>query len=139
MFTICQRWLVASSIGIALIGLLMAFVPDSLPFAWWIERYETRFAPDSPSERHFFSGMLGGTILGYYVLATLIAAIPFRRRERWAWWTLAGGLLAWFVTDSAMSLVHGAAFNVLMVNCTTLVAHGIPLVLTARFFFSKHP
>jgi len=118
-------------------GLLMAVVPDSLPFAWWIEHYEARFAPTTPKERHFFSAMLGGTILGYYVLATIVAAIPFRRRERWAWWTLTGGLLAWFVSDSAMSLMHGATFNVLMVNCPTLIAHGVPLALTARFFTNR--
>jgi len=134
VFTICQRWLVISSIGFALFGLLLAVVPDSFPFTFWLDRYRERFAPISPDQRHFFSGMLGGTILGYYVMATLVAAIPFRRRERWAWWALAAGLVAWFVTDSVMSLVHGAAFNVQLVNCTTLVAHGVPLALTARSF-----
>lgn len=138
MFTICQRWLVISSIGFALFGLLLAVMPDSFPFAFWLERYHERFDPGSPDQRYFLSGMLGGTILGYYVIATLVAAIPFRRRERWAWWALASGLVAWFVTDSAMSLVHRAAFNVLMVNCTALLAHGVPLALTAPYFHGRH-
>lgn len=137
LFTICQRWLVISSIGFALVGLLLALAPDSLPFTLWLERYGERFAPASPDQRHFFSGMLGGTILGFYVTAAFIAAIPFRRRERWAWWALVSGLVAWFVIDSAMSVSHDAVFNVLMVNCTTLVAHGVPLALTASYFFGR--
>ena len=91
--------------------------------------------PEAALFRAFIFGPLGGTIAGSYLLQTAIAAIPFARRERWAWWATLGGLALWFAVDSSLSLTHGAAFNVLLINTAPIALFAPPLVATRRAFF----
>jgi cytochrome c oxidase assembly factor CtaG len=76
-------------------------------------------------------------IAGSYLLQAFVAAVPFARRERWAWWATLGSLALWFVVDSSLSLAHGAAFNVLLINLMPLVVFVPPLVATRRAFFER--
>lgn len=55
--------------------------------------------------------------------------MPFRRRERWAWWALALGTALWFVLDTGISAGHGVGINV-AINLTVLVLIGVPLAAT---------
>ncbi len=41
----------------------------------------------------FVQGVLGGVMLGWGLILTLITLIPLHRGENWAWWTLAGAIL----------------------------------------------
>ncbi|MEL6615822.1 MAG: hypothetical protein AAFQ43_08795, partial [Bacteroidota bacterium] len=91
--------------------------------------------PEAAAFRAFVMGPLGGTIAGSYALQAFIAAVPFARRERWAWWATLVGMLVWFVTDSTLSISHGAAFNVLQINLMPLLVFGPPLAATRRAFF----
>ena len=82
-------------------------------------------------------GLLGGTMAGSYLLQAFIAAIPFARREPWAWWASLGGVLLWFLVDSSLSVAHGAAFNVWMINLMPLVVFVVPLAATRSAFASS--
>lgn len=141
-FTFWDRWLLLASGAMVLVGLLLAFFPDGPLWAYHTEALAgALFGGVLPEEaavvRRFLMGPLGGTIAGYFVLQAFIVLGPFRRREPWAWWAITGALVLWFVVDSSMSLLHGAAFNVWMVNVGTLVLVGLPLALTAPAFLGR--
>jgi len=80
----------------------------------------------------FVFGPVGGTIAGHFVMLALLcrrAAPPTHSEADWARWALRvvwTSVAAWFVVNSAMSLVHGAAFNVWMINVPAVVALAIP-------------
>lgn len=142
-FRFWQRWLVASCFFFAIVGVAVATLGDSPLFACWNAGVRTVFADgarlDSQAAglKGFLLGPLGGTILGSYILCGFIAAGPFARREPWAWWAIVASLLCWFVLDSTISLMHGAAFNVYQINLVTLVVQGVPLMMTARAFWTR--
>ena len=75
-------------------------------------------------------GPLGGTIAGSYLMQAFVVAIPFKRRERWAWHAIAWSTLLWFALDSLVSAFHGAYFNIYLINLMPLVIFGIPLFAT---------
>ena len=139
-FAFWQRWLFVASVAFAIFGLLVAFLPFGLPFALRNEAIAATFfggswTSEAAAYHAFSAGPLGGTIAGFYVLQAFIAAIPFRRRERWAWQAVLWGTLVWFTVDSAVSLWHGAAFNVYMVNLVPVLIFGLPLGATWPAFF----
>ncbi|MEM6338268.1 MAG: hypothetical protein AAF752_16965, partial [Bacteroidota bacterium] len=139
-FRFWQHWLFYASVFFAGFGLVVALFPDAFFLAPWNAAVaETFYKATEPAEaaafRAFVLGPLGGTIAGSYVLQAFIAAVPFARRERWAWWATLGALLVWFVIDSSLSLAHGAGFNVWMINLTPLAVFVPPLVATRRAFF----
>ncbi|WP_420456927.1 hypothetical protein [Rubrivirga sp.] len=118
----------------------MALFPDAPFLALWNGAVaETFYGGAEPSDaaafRAFVLGPLGATIAGSYALQAFIAAVPFARREPWAWWATLVGLVVWFVTDSALSIAHGAAFNVWMINLVPVAVFAPPLVATWPAFF----
>lgn len=141
-FEFWQRWLLLASLAFALFGLLVALFPFGFPFALRNEAvaetfFQGRWTAQTTAYHAFSAGPLGGTIAGFYVLQAFIAATAFRRRERWAWQATLWGMLVWFVIDSAVSVWHGAVFNVYLVNLVPLVVFGLPLAMTFRLFFSR--
>ncbi len=136
-FEFWQRWLVASCLLFAGVGVLVAVENTLFVFDAWNGGIDAVFGedgaigPEATRVKSFLLGPLGGTILGSYVLCGFIAAGPFKRREPWAWWAITLSLLAWFGLDSAVSIAHGAWFNVVLINCVTLVGQGLPLMMTA--------
>ena len=138
-FSFWQRWLLAVSAIVVVFGLALAFLNQTPVFdvlfnnqidpSFWGEQ-------DLPSEAVRFErwiyGVLGATVAGWGVFIAFIAHYPFRNRERWAWYSLAIGLLVWYVPDTALSLVYApfnAAFNTLL-----LIAVGLPLLFTRHDF-----
>lgn len=71
--------------------------------------------------------LLGATSAGFFIMVGVLARIPLRCREPWAWGCLAGGIATWFVLDSLFSLASGAAFNVVFVNLPCLVVLALPM------------
>ena len=139
-FRFWQRWLLYASLSFCAFGVVVALSPNAPFLGPWNDAVaRTFYAGAEPGEaaafRAFILGPLGGTIAGSYLLQSFIAAVPFARRERWAWWATLGGLALWFVVDSALSLAHGAAFNVVLINLAPLAVYAPPLVATRRAFF----
>ena len=138
-FDFWHRWLLVVSALLTLLGLVIAIFPDSFLFATHIAAtgevfFDGTVPPDSAELRSFLFAPIGGTIAGYFLLQTMIVWGPFRDREPWAWYAILGALLLWFVTDSTLSILHGALFNVWMVNIWTLLLVGLPLLMTRRAF-----
>ena len=73
---------------------------------------------------------------GWGVFLASVAAIPFRRRERWAWNCIVLGILFWYVPDTGFSLQAGVMFNA-AVNTALLALIALPLVFTRRNFSSS--
>ena len=141
-FRIWQRVLLAVSVGLALFGVLAAVAPFAPPFtlrnAAIADAYFGGAWTEAGRAYHAFAaGPLGGTIAGFFAMQAWVVAVPFARRERWAWWAVATGTAVWFVVDSAVSLAHGAAFNVVQVNLVSLALVGVPLAATWRAFRSS--
>ena len=120
-------------------GVAVALFPNA-PFldSWNAGVARAFYGEAEPAEaaafRAFVLGPLGATIAGSYLLQAFGAGVPFRRRERWAWWASAGALALWFTVDSALSLAHGAAFNVLRINLVPLAVFVPPLAATRQAF-----
>lgn len=138
-FHFWQRWLLLASAGFCLFGLLVAVFPDAFFLAPWNHAVADAFyagsePPAAAAFRAFIMAPLGATIAGSYLLQTAVIAVPFARREPWAWWATAGALALWFLVDSLLSLKHGAAFNVWLINLMPLVTFVPPLVATRKAF-----
>ena len=87
----------------------------------------------------FIYGVLGAVIIGWMVALFMIARGPLRRREMWAWRTVAGSALVWFSIDTTFSLVVGqlehAGFNLMFA-----IALAVPLTaLRRRILLGSHP
>lgn len=141
-FIFWYRWLITISVLSMLIGLVIAFLPNSIVFDSYNAKLASLFFDgEIPTEaekmKSFLFGPIGGTVSGYFVLQFFIVLYPFKRGEKWAWYAIISALLCWFFIDSAISIAHGAYFNVYMVNLMTLVLNGIPLILTYRYFHRK--
>ena len=143
-FRFWQRWLFIASVFFSVFGVVVAVFPDAFFLAPWKAALASAFYQGTEPEgaaafRRFVMGPLGGTIAGSYLLHTFIAAVPFARREPWAWWATLCGMLLWFIVDSSLSLLHGAAFNVWMINLSPLLVFLPPLIATRQAFASSQP
>jgi hypothetical protein len=141
-FDFWQRWLFVASLAFAIFGVVAALWPFAPLFAMRNAAIAETFlggqwSAESLTYHAFASGPLGGTIAGYYVLQAFIAAIPFRRGEAWAWHAILWATVLWFVLDSGVSLRHGAAFNVYMVNIVPVAVFGLPLAATWRMIVPR--
>lgn len=142
-FTFWYRWLLAVSVFSIVVGMVIALLPGSFLFSAHTDAIAGRFfdgaiPPEAMRFRSFLFGIIGGTIAGYFLLQTLIVWFPFYRKERWAWHAIFWTILLWFITDSTLSLLHGAFFNVWMINIPALLATMIPLLFTHRYFRTEN-
>jgi len=93
----------------------------------------TTFPPLYVLSSHLFQnvypimGALGTALVGFNILALVIALIPYRRGERWAWFTLWLLPLLWV---SQFALATDLTYLILAVLTT------VGLVLPCRRFFS---
>lgn len=134
-FDFWQRWLLFASLFFTAFGIAAAVAPHSGLFAVWIVEVDRNFfagaiSPEARAMRAFLMGPLGGTIAGSYLLQAFVAAVPFKAREAWAWYAILCSTLLWFVVDSGVSALHGAYFNIYLINLMPLVTFGIPLFAT---------
>ncbi|MCA9520317.1 MAG: hypothetical protein KC609_05070, partial [Myxococcales bacterium] len=58
-----------------------------------------------------------------------LVVVGFRHRERWAWRGATASLLLWFAIESTLSAVHGAWFNIYLIDLMPLVSVGTLLIL----------
>ena len=136
----CQ-WLFYASLLFAALGFVVAVAPNLGWVGTWSAQVDAHFFPErihpnAIAERSFLRAILGATIAGMYILQAFVVAFPFRNREAWAWYAIAGSNLAWFVLDSGLSVLHGLTFNIYTVNLFPLFILGIPLLATRSAFSS---
>lgn len=139
-FSFWHRWLLAASLFFTVFGIAAALAPDSILFSIWIGQIDRTFfgseafggviTPEAKAMRGFLMGPLGGTIAGNYLIQVFVVCVPFARREAWAWHAVLWPMLLWFCVDSLVSGLHGAWFNIFLINLTPLFVFGIPLFAT---------
>ena len=136
-----DRWLTAASVIFCLQALMWAAIGSFDPFGIWDGLladafYDGVLPPEVVRFRRFVLGPFGATTAGYFFLVFMIARHPFRAREAWAFRAISGAVGLWFCVDTTVSLLHGALFNVLLVNIPALVLLATPLIaLRAEFRF----
>jgi hypothetical protein len=138
-FRFWYKWLLAVSFLNMIMGIIIALFPGSFLFEAHTEALSKTFFEgvlpwQAELMRRFFFGIIGGTIAGYFLLQTLIVLFPFRNGERWAWHAVFWAILLWFMIDSTLSILHGAFFNVWMINIPSLLLTLIPLLFTHSSF-----
>ncbi len=141
-FNFWHKWLIYACVLFGAIGILIALWPDNPMLYLWNKYFGVVFgnngqlSAQANEVKHFMAGPLGGTILGSYILCFFVARYPFAERKTWAWKAIAISLLAWFILDSTISTMHGAYFNVYLINLFTLFVQGLPLIMLRKYFFN---
>lgn len=135
-FRFWQRWLQAVSVASALFGLLFLVAPDARALGSYnqqvIEAFHGEAAPAAALEHQRWAiAVLGSAMLGWAILMTWVATVPFGRRELWAWWCIGVSVLAWAVGDSVVSYRAGIGLEVLW-NAIVVLLVALPLAMTYR-------
>ncbi len=142
-FQFWQKWLTWANVLTMGIGLLVAFGGNSIFFK--IHNDFTREVFFDGKEitgslllfKNWLFGIIGGTIVGFHFLMIMISENAFKKKEKWAYNALWGGLLFWFIIDSSISIFYGALYNVILINLFALVLIGVPLLKTHTAFSKK--
>lgn len=139
-FIFWQRWLVYTSLFMAVMAVAYAVFPDARLFAPYNRAIsQALYQRDAlPAEalpfRNFIYGPLGGTMACLYMLLAFIAQYAFKRKERWARNAILFSFGAWTVIDSVICLYHGAHLQVWLVNALSLLQKALPLIFTWKEF-----
>jgi hypothetical protein len=141
-FLFCQRWLLALGVIIVVFGVALAFLYPT-PF---FDIFRTQIDPvfwgtgeltgGTILFQQWIYGVLGATMAGWGVCIAFIAAVPFQRKEKWAWNCLAIAVSLWFVIDTFLSWRFGALFNVVF-NVLIFLAALVPLLFSRKHFFTN--
>jgi len=142
-FEFWRRWLVVCAAAAAILGLLFVVAPGSSLLTAYnrevLEAFHREQIPAGAVRQQAWSlAVLGSTILGWGILLAWVAAIPLRRRERWAWRAIAVSVLVWVVTDSIVSYRAGVYLEVLF-NGVALALFALPLRMTYREVMRQPP
>jgi len=139
-FNFWQKWLTWANVMVLVIGLMLAVAPSSIFLKMHndctadVFFNQTTIPADAEQMRTFLFGIIGGTIFGFQVLMIFISENAFKKKERWAYFAMLFGYLSWFLIDSSLSIMHGALYNVLLINIPAMILIGLPLIFTARYF-----
>lgn len=141
-FNFWHHWMLAISVIFVAFALMLAFLYDTALFkpmddqitpAFWSSHHE--ITPAMHDYQRWVLGVSGAVMASWGVLLAFILRCPFKQKEPWAWNSVAGALLVWFVVDESFSLYFEVYFNAIL-NLGLLLAVGLPLILTRRYFFA---
>jgi hypothetical protein len=135
-FTFWCRWLWIASLALIAFGMAMALLNRTIAFSTMNRSIDPAFWPAGAPEgasafQAWVYGAWGATVVGWGVMAAVLARFAFPRREAWAWWALAAGIGAWYILDTAISALHGVWINATL-NTVLMVIFAIPLIATRR-------
>lgn len=124
---------------------MLAFLYDTAFFkpmdeqispAFW--NHQDDITPAMHDYQRWLLGVSGAVMTSWGVLLFFILRYPFKHREKWAWNCITIALLTWFVVDESFSLYFEVYFNAIF-NLGLLLATGLPLIFTRRFFVATTP
>lgn len=142
-FLFWQKLLTWANVLTLGVGLLVAFAGNSIFFKMHNEYTKEIFFQETPLEgsllffKNWMFGIIGGTIVGFHFLMIMISENAFKKKEKWAYQALWGGLMFWFIIDSSISIYYGAIHNLVMINLVALILIGIPLIMTRKAFSNE--
>lgn len=133
---------VAVGLGSIAVGVLLIIAPGTQLFDVYNSTIANAFwAAEDLSEpamkmNHWLLATCGAGVVGWGIAWTLIAHIPFRARQRWAWTCLLVSLLVWVALDLMIALWFGVSGEVVFVLVALFVGL-LPLVLSAPLFWMQ--
>jgi len=113
-FKFWQKWLLVSGIIISVFGISMVLNINSEKFNSLIDPVFWGNETPNIQIRNFQQwvyGVLGATMVGWGVLIAFIAAIPFKKKEKWSRNSIIIGILSWYIFDTSVSLKANVEFN----------------------------
>lgn len=132
-----RRWLVVACLVVLVFGaaLVILATPAQKAFesAYFAPRSALPLSPAAVDYTAFMGAVLGSVMVGWAALLLFVLNGPFRRQEAAGWNMLAVSLLAWFIPDTAYSLLSGFWQNAVL-NTGMLVLFVIPLAATYKRF-----
>jgi len=97
--------------------------------------WNTEVMPAAAEDAFAFAMIpFGATDGAMFLMMFLVIWHGFPAKLMWSWNVIGVGFLVWFLTDTAMCALHGAWFNILIVNLPCFVLYGTPLLLARREF-----
>ncbi len=134
-FKFWQKWLFVSGIIVSIFGIFMVLNINSEGFNSQIDPVFWGKEIPSIQVRNFqqwIYGVLGSTMVGWGIFIAFIAAIPFKKKEKWSRNCLIIGILSWYILDIFISLKANVEFNAV---ANTILA--IILLTPICFTFTK--
>ncbi len=113
-FKFWQKWLLVSGIIVSVFGLSMVLNINSERFNSLIDPVFWGNETPNIQVRNFQQwvyGVLGATMVGWGILIAFIAAIPFKKKEKWSRNCILIGILSWYILDTFISLKANVEFN----------------------------
>jgi len=135
------RWLIVSASGVLLFGLSLVLLPAPMQRLFNLlyfssSRANLSFGPAAVSYIQFVCAVLGSVMIGWSAALLLVLFGAFRRGLREGWNLIAIALVAWFLPDTAFSLLSGFWQNAVL-NLAIAVFFAIPLGFTFKHFHSS--
>lgn len=137
-FEFGRKWLLATCVGLSVLGLGLLFAPAGLidaAFESGIDRVfwpEGAVAAEAKMFQRWVYAVLGATVFGWGICLAFVVHFGFRTRSRWAWSCVFWGIVCWYVPDSLLSAFYGVWFNVGL-NTALLILVLVPLSFTRAF------
>lgn len=136
------RCLVLTTAGLMVFGLVLVLMPSVGERMFSLLVYATAshiqaFGPEAVAYIRLVHAVLGCVLFGWGVLFMYLAMGPVWKGSKDAWSAFAVSLLAWFVPDTAYSLLSGFWQNAVL-NLGFAVLFAMPL-LALRSFVAKTP
>jgi len=115
----CWRLLVATTAGLMLFGLVLVVMPGFTLQAFSLMVYASAahlntFGPEALAYIRLVHAVLGSLMFGWGAVLMFLALGPVRRGSKEAWWMFVVSLCAWFIADTAYSLLSGFWQNALL-------------------------
>lgn len=138
-FAFWNRWLLVAAVIITVFGVMMALLSGTPVFDLVGRQIDSAFWSVTIADagarqfQHWIYGVWGATIAGWGICLAYVARYPFSRKERWSWNCVAVGLSAWFLLDTALSILHEVYFNVVF-NLAVLLLVGLPVGFCRKAF-----
>ncbi len=139
-FNFCVIWLKVISVLFSLFGIVIALFNQTQLFQIVFNNQinPTFFGSNDLSIealrfQQWIYGLLGATCLMDGILIFFIVQNAFAKKEKWAWYCVLIGLIAWFAIDEPISLYFHVYFNAIF-NLALLIAILVPICLTYRDF-----
>lgn len=134
------RLLVAVTAGLMLFGLVLVVMPGIALQGFSLLIYAsaahlTTFGPEAAAYIRLVHAVLGAVMFGWGVVLMFLALGPVRRGSKDAWHMFAISLTAWFIPDTAYSLLSGFWQNAVL-NAGFALLFAIPLIALRPF--AKH-
>jgi hypothetical protein len=136
------RWLIVSASGVLLFGLSLVLLPAPMQrlfnlFYFSSSRADLSFGPAAVSYIRFVCAVLGSVMIGWSAALLFVLFGTFRRGLSEGWKLIAVSLAAWFLPDTAFSLLSGFWQNAVL-NLAIALLFAIPLGFTFKDFHSSN-